>query len=187
VYKRQTDAVFNDDKQDFYVESDEPAPVNMYGKTKLQGDRFIEQIARRYYIIRISVQFGEVDKHAQFVEKMIKRIKDGQKTLTIAGDIISSPSYSLDIARRLRVIIEGSEPSGLYHVANEGKASLYDLMTEVVRCLGLQVTIQKGSFKDFPSVGMKNTYTPICSEKIEGLRPWKEAVQEYCQHLKRKD
>ncbi len=181
-----TDAVFDDSKNDFYNESDKPHPVNLYGKTKLQGDRYIEQIAKRYYIIRISVQFGEVAKQTQFVEKMLKRIEDGQKTLRIAGDIISSPSYSRDIARRLRTIIEDGEPFGLYHVANEGKASLYDLMKEVVRCLGLEVTIERGFSKDFPSVGAKNTNTPIRSEKIQGLRPWKDAVAEYCSNLKRK-
>jgi len=179
-----TDAVFDDHKNDFYVESDTPSPVNVYGQTKYEGDRFIQQIAERYYIIRLSVLFGETSKQTQFVEKMIQRIQSGQRILTIADDVIASPSYSLDVALGIKQLLNQQQPVGLYHMANEGKASLYELMKEVVQRLGLTVGIEAGSYKDFPFVGVKNTNTPIRSEKIDSLRPWREAVAAYCLNLK---
>ncbi len=178
-----TDAVFSDSSGDFYTENACPRPLNLYGLTKYGGDCFIHAIAKRYYLIRISVLFGETNKTTQFVEKMLQRIKEGEKSLSVSNDIIGSPSYSLDIARELRKIIENSLPFGLYHVANYGKASLYELMKEIVINLNLKVEVKKASYKDFPYLGIKNTYTPIKSEKISALRPWNDAVKEYCNNI----
>jgi len=175
-----TDAVFNDKKEDFCVEGDRPHPLNVYGFTKYGGDCFIQAMARNYYIFRISILFGETTKNTQFVEKMLQRVKEGQKVLKISDDIISSPTYSKDVAREVMRIIEAEYPFGTYHIANEGRASLYELMQEIVKDLGLDVKVQKCSYKDFPYLGIKNTCTPLKSEKINSLRPWQEAVKEYC-------
>lgn len=180
-----TDAVFNGKKGDFYTETDAPCPLNMYGLTKYGGDCYIQTIARKYYIFRLSIVFGEATKNTQFVEKMLERVKNGEKVLKIADDIILSPTYSKDIARKIRKVVENALPYGLYHIANEGKATLYDIMREIIENLNLDVKVEKASYKDFPSIGVKNRCTPIKSEKIEGLRPWKEAVKEYCEKIKK--
>ena len=180
-----TDAVFNDEKGDFYTESDLPQPLNIYGCTKYGGDCFVQAIAKRYYLFRIAILFGEAAKNTQFVEKMLQKIKEGQKVLKISADIISSPTYSKDVAREIKKILENSSEFGLYHVANEGKASLYDLMKEITESLNLDVRVEKASYKDFPFFGIKNTYTPLRSEKITPLRHWKEAINEYCDSIKK--
>lgn len=180
-----TDAVFNDVKGNFYTESDAPSPINIYGFTKHGGDCFIQELAKKFYIFRIPVLFGETKKKNQFVEKMISRVIDGQKALKISDDIVSSPSYSIDIAREAKRIINESLPYGVYHISNQGKASLYELMREIVNCLNLDVKVERASYKDFPFYGKKNTNTPIKSEKIKSLRPWREAVREYCSGLEK--
>lgn len=181
-----TDAVFNDRKSGFYGESDPPCPLNIYGFTKFGGDCFVRSIARSYYIFRISVLFGETQKDTQFVEKMLNRAIEGNKVLRVASDIISSPTYSRDVAGEIRSILDSGKKSGIYHLANKGKASLYDLMKEIVKGLGLNVKVEAASYKDFPYLGIKNTCTPLKSEKLEFLRPWKEAVKEYCRRIKEK-
>lgn len=178
-----TDAVFNNVKRDFYIEKDCPCPLNMYGLTKYGGDCFIQAIAKRYYIFRISVLFGETTKNTQFVEKMLQKIKEGQKVLNISADIVGSPTYSEDIARQIEKVLDELPQFGLYHIANEGKASLYELMNEITENLNLDVKIVKASYKDFPLLGIKNTYTPIKSEKMAPLRPWQDAAKEYCINL----
>jgi dTDP-4-dehydrorhamnose reductase len=175
-----TDAVFNDEKRDFYTESDNPEPLNIYGFTKYMGDCFVRNTAEKYYLFRISVLFGETVRNTQFVEKMLERVKDGCGALRISDDIVLSPTYSMDVAREAKRILEEGLLFGLYHIANEGKASLYDLMKEISENLKLRARIEKASYKDFPFVGRKNTFTPIRSEKIKPLRPWKNAVKEYC-------
>lgn len=178
-----TDAVFNNEKGDFYTEKDCPHPLNMYGVTKYGGDCFIQAIAKRYYIFRIPVLFGETIKSTQFVEKMLQKVNEGQRVLKISDDIISSPTYSKDVAREVCRILYASYQFGLYHVANEGKASLYDLMKEIIENLNFDVRVEKASYKEFPFLGIKNTFTPIKSEKITPLRHWREAVKEYCANL----
>ena len=159
-----TDAVFADRTSGYYVESDSPRPCNSYGFTKAGADSFVQSIARRYYLVRIALQFGETKKGNQFVEKMLQRVKEGRKVLDVSADIVSSPSYSKDVARRLRGLIEEEAPFGLYHLANDGQASLFDLMQAVVLALSLPVEVRKASYKDFPSLGTRNTFTPIQSE-----------------------
>lgn len=181
-----TDAVFNGAKGDFYIESDIPQPLNVYGLTKYGGDCFIQAIAKNYYVFRISVLFGGTIKITQFVEKMLEKIKQGSSILRISNDIILSPTYSKDVAKEIKRILEASLPFGLYHIANEGKASLYDLMKEIVENLNLDIKVDKASYKDFPFLGIKNTFTPIKSEKIDSLRPWQEAIKEYCIEIKDK-
>ncbi|MDP2168194.1 MAG: NAD(P)-dependent oxidoreductase [Thermodesulfovibrionales bacterium] len=178
-----TDAVFNDSKGDFCTEGDTPCPLNVYGATKYAGDCFIQALAGRFYIFRVSVLFGKTPKDNQFVEKMLQKAREGQKTLRISGDIISSPTYSKDVAAEVKRIVEAPMPHGVYHIANEGKASLYELMKEITETLGLDVKVEKASYRDFPYVGIKNTNTPLKSIKINALRPWKEAVREYCREI----
>jgi dTDP-4-dehydrorhamnose reductase len=179
-----TDAVFNDEKRDFYNELDCPMPVNIYGLTKYGADCFIQNISKKYYIFRVSVLFGETNKKTQFVEKMLEKTNEGEKILKISNDIILTPTYAKDVAREIKRLIEDSYPFGLYHIANEGVGSLCDLMTEIVENLELNVKVEAASYKDFPFIGIKNTFTPIKSEKINSLRPWKKAVKEYCANLK---
>jgi len=178
-----TDAVFNDEKRDVYVESDLPNPVNHYGMTKYAGDRFVEAVSMGYYILRIPVLFGPSGTTGQFVEKMLDRMRESSDSIRVSNDIISSPTYSFDVAKVALELIDQNQPFGLYHVANQGVASLYDLMSEIASELKLKGGIEKASFHDFPFVGKKNTYTPLASEKHDSLRPWKEAVSDYCRKL----
>lgn len=178
-----TDAVFSDRNSGHYLEEDCPRPINVYGITKHAGDCLVQAETGRHYLIRISLLFGESAKDGQFVEKMISRVRQGQKRLDIAADIVCSPSYSRDIASRVRELVAEEAPSGLYHVANDGQASLFELMREIVSCLRLEVELRPASHRDFPSVGRKNTWSVLRSQKIRPLRPWQEAVREYCAAL----
>jgi len=156
----------------------------MYGLTKFGGDSLIQSIASQHYVFRLPVLFGPSSKKNQFVEKMLERIQSGQKTLKVSSDIISSPSYSYDIAQEACRIIETLMPFGLYHLTNQGQGSLYDLMEEIISRLKINVNLESASFKDFPHVGRKNICTPMKSIRIKSLRPWREAVKAYCDEMK---
>jgi len=178
-----TDAVFDDSKGDFYLEGDQPKPLNIYGLTKYEGDRFVQAIADRYFLVRTSILFGQAARQSQFVERMLARAVAGNAPLRVADDIVLSPSHAEDIALEVRRMLEGACPFGLYHVVNEGKATLYELMAEIVAGLELDVPLERASHRDFPAVGAKNTHTPLASEKILPLRPWREAVKAYCEKM----
>jgi len=182
-----SDAVFSGTGNDWYRESSIASPVNMYGFTKYGGDCFVAAIAKRYYIARISVQFGSTPGKAQFVEKMLEQVQQGTNRLKVSDDIVASPSYNRDVAERIKKLIDSQSPFGLYHIANEGKASLYELISELVRIIGSDIVVEPVPHRTFPSRSLKNIHTPICSEKIAPLRPWKDALMAYCLELQAKD
>ncbi len=174
-----TDAVFSGRLGRPLSEDDEPDPVNAYGAGKYAGDVLIRDAAPRHYVFRLPVLFGENPKSSQFIEKLIKRARAGERRFRVARDVVNSPSYSLDIARTLARALEEEWAYGLYHVANGGRASLHELITEVMAELDLEVAVEPVACKIFPSKGTRNTFTPMRSVKIEPLRPWKEALGEY--------
>lgn len=177
-----TDAVFADSHEGWCTEYDIPAPLNMYGVTKYGGDCLVSSGCRSHYICRIPLLFGESRRDGQFVEKMLVSLRSGGK-IRVAADIVSSPSYSSDIAVRIRTLLQDAAGFGTYHLANEGRASLYELMVEIAGRLAPEAMVEKGSYQDFPHVGRKNLCTPLRSARIAGLRPWREAVGEYCRTL----
>ncbi|MDD5583872.1 MAG: sugar nucleotide-binding protein, partial [Candidatus Omnitrophica bacterium] len=178
-----TDVVFCDRKRGCYTEEDFPQPVHMYGLTKYGGECFIKAISGRFYIVRMPMLFGQTEKNTQFIEKMFLKIKQGSKTLKVATDVVCSPTYSVDAARELKRIIKRKLPFGVYHIANKGSASLYELMAQVIKNLKLKVKIEKASYRDFSASSLKNTHTLIRSKKLAALRPWKQALKEYCDKM----
>lgn len=179
-----TDAVFSDaEPGQILTEASPPQPLNLYGLTKLGGERMVQTLAPHAYIFRVALLFGPTSKKHQFVEKMLARVQAGHTTLRIADDIFFSPSYSQDLADHMRRMTDEEAPFGLYHLTNQGQASLYDLMREICAHLAQPVTLEPTSHRTFPSLGVKNTRIPTGSHKIKALRPWQEAVRAYVQTL----
>ena len=173
-----SDAVFADNFNKSYNESDPPSPINIYGYSKYCGDLFVKNIAERYYIIRIPLIFGFSYKKSQFFEKMVEKIICNID-IKIADDIFTTPTYSNDVAKELFKIILNKEEYGLYHVNNSGEVSLYGLIYKYIEIKNISAKISKSSYKDFKHIGRKNTKTILTSKKISRMRNWKLALNEY--------
>ena len=178
-----TDAVFDGARAaGAYAESDPASPINTYGVTKFGGDCYVRSEAGNCCIFRLSMLAGDSRGRGQFVERMIARARAGE-ALRIADDIVCSPSYVADVVEAVvRLVGAGLEP-GLYHLANGGQASLYELIREITDCLGLAVPVQPMPHLSFPFPARKNPYTPLRSEKLQPLRDWREAIRAYCATL----
>jgi len=180
-----TDAVFPDCQPgSAHTESSLPAPLNAYALTKYGADCLLPALSRRAYVLRLSVQFGLRPTAAQFVERMLERALDGAPLLRVAKDVVCSPSYSLDVAGRIRLLLEQNAPAGLYHVANHGQASLYELVKAAVGLLGLPTMVEPVPSSTFPAAGLRSLRTPLASEKLAPLRPWQDALAEFCREFK---
>lgn len=175
-----SETVFSGVKGDYLTEEDQPDPINAYGVSKYMSELVVRDLLPDHYIFRLPVLFGESRKRVHLVERMIDRIREGETHLRMADDIVTSPTYSQDAAEAIFSAVSGGAPFGLYHVCNSGKASLFDLMSETVRILGLDAVVEAASFEEFPSQGNKNTITPLRQTKLPELRSWKEALAEYC-------
>lgn len=178
-----TDAVFDDEKQDYFSENDIPSPLHLYGVTKYGGECLVRSGCDQHYIFRVPLLFGLCGKRTQFVEKMLELLYGGQKNIRVSTNLISSPTYSYDVATHVRQMLLNEVPFGTYHLANEGKVSLYELMAEIVTVLNIDATVERASFMDFPFMGRKNMFTPLTSVKTKNLRPWQEALRDYCSSL----
>ncbi len=176
-----SDAVFADlEGPGPYTESSAPRPLNVYGLSKLGADCLVAALAPRHYICRIPILFGPPGRKLQFVEKMIALARQGAGELRISADVEFSPSYSRDVARALRELVESGRPHGLYHLANQGRISLLELMQEIMDRLGLSPRLVPVLQQSFPSRAVRCRRAPLGSEKLEPLRPWREAVADYC-------
>jgi dTDP-4-dehydrorhamnose reductase len=178
-----TDSVFSGAKGGPpYVESDRPDPVNVYGLTKCGGDFAVLDGCERHYVVRVGVLFGPSPKPNQVFEKMMEAARAGQSLFRLSNDIVTSPSYSLDVAAEVAGWLERPRPYGLYHVVNQGQASIHDFIGRGFDLLGLRPRVEAVSYRDLGGIGRRNTLTPMASDHVS-LRPWDLALQDYCRSM----
>lgn len=103
-------------------------PLNVYGKTKLEGELAVEELLKKYFIVRIAWVFGMNGNN--FIKTMLK-IGKSHDTLAVVDDQIGTPTYTYDLARLLVDMIE-TDKYGYYHATNEGGyISWYDFAKEI--------------------------------------------------------
>ncbi len=127
-----TDYVFDGTKGEPYTEEDEPNPINIYGETKLAGEKAVQEIGGAYLIFRTSWVYSL--RRSCFVTKVLQWARE-QETLHIVDDQISSPTWSRTLAEATaQIIAQGrgkpvehiQENKGLYHLAGGGSCSRYE-------------------------------------------------------------
>lgn len=175
-----TDYVFDGTKDGEYTESDIENPINVYGKTKLDGENYVKEILNKYYIVRISWVFGENGNN--FINTMLRLSKE-HKELNIIDDQIGSPTYTKDLAPLLVDMLE-SDRYGLYHVTNEGFCSWYEFAKEIFKLKNIDIKVNPISTKDYPTKARRPLNSKMSKQKLidKGfipLRNWKEALNEY--------
>lgn len=126
-----TDYVFNGQGETPWdADCHDYAPLNIYGKTKLEGELEVANMLDKYFVVRIAWVFGENGKN--FIKTMLN-IGKKLDTLKVVSDQIGTPTYTFDLARLLVDIIE-TEKYGYYHATNEGGyISWYDFAKEIFR------------------------------------------------------
>lgn len=106
------------------------SPLNVYGRTKLEGELAVSELLEKYFIVRIAWVFGKNGKN--FIRTMLNLGKTHDR-LTVVNDQIGTPTYTYDLARLLVDMIE-TEKYGYYHATNEGGyISWYDFAVEIFR------------------------------------------------------
>ncbi len=174
-----TDYVFDGEKDSPYNEFDIPNPINIYGKSKLEGEYFVERFSKRYTIVRTSWLYGDGNN---FVRKIVERAKK-ENIVRVVDDQFGSPTYTYDVARALLSIAKG-DFYGLYHCANRGVVSRFEEARFIVETLGLNAEVIPVKSKDFPTLAKRPRYTPLENYllELEGIfymRDWRSAMEEF--------
>ncbi len=179
-----TDYVF-DGSQEFFIEQDVPNPLNEYGASKLAGEELVQASEVKYYLIRTSTVFGisQSSQKMNFVDKMISMAKAG-KALKVVNDQIMCPTYSLDLALKIKELVDKSAPFGLYHITNQGSCSWYDLAKKSLELMNINAKIEPIVSEDSGSKvkrPKKSILKNLALENI-GLKPmpiWQDALSRY--------
>ncbi len=162
-----------------YTVSDEPHPINVYGRTKLQGEHAVIEANPRHFIVRTAWVYG-VDKPS-FLASVPVNLRAGRAVQAIT-DSFSTTTYVKDLAAQIRELILREE-YGLYHVVNSGVSSYYEFAKETARLLSLDEgevdrLIVKVSEADMKRPARRPRWTPLANT-LEPMRDWKEALASY--------
>ncbi|MDP2683961.1 MAG: dTDP-4-dehydrorhamnose reductase [bacterium] len=177
-----TDYVFDGDNKDGYKEDDPKDPQSVYAKSKSMGEVEVIKNCKKFYIIRLSKLFGSpaisVNAKKSFVDTMLNLAKE-KSELNVVDEELSSPTYSSDLARQTKKIIESKMPYGIYHVTNSGACTWYEFANEIFAIKGIDVKINSvpGSF--YPRPAKRPMYSILLNTKLDKLRSWQEALKDY--------
>jgi dTDP-4-dehydrorhamnose reductase len=175
-----TDYVFNGQSDRTYPEHDAADPINVYGRSKLAGELFVQSLSSRHFIVRTSWLFG---KHgSNFVKTMIKLAREHRK-LQVVDDQLGSPTYAADLASFLSMLIE-TEKFGIYHVSNSGSCSWYEFAKEIFLQAGITAELMPCTTEQFlrPAARPKNSvmdHTAMRSNGFTMLPPWQDALSRF--------
>ena len=179
-----TAGVFWGDKPEPYTEFDEPGPANVYGHSKLAGERAVTALCSRSYTVRAGWMVGGGTLDRKFVGKIAEQLRGGATQLRAVDDKLGSPTYAPDLLRLIRRIV-ATGCHGLYHGVNKGACTRHDVAVELRSILERpDVGIEPVSSAHFPlpaprarSEAMRNFKVGLLG--IEDSRPWQDALREY--------
>jgi dTDP-4-dehydrorhamnose reductase len=176
-----TDYVFDGNKREPYLESDSPHPLNVYGRSKLQGEQYVQAWAKKTLIIRAQWLYGRYGKN--FVTSILRQANE-KKVLSIVDDQIGSPTYTVDLAKAISVLIQ-FDARGIFHVANSDLCTWYAFGQTVLKLSGMdKVRVIPISSKELGRPALRPSYSVFNCQKLKretglALRPWSEAVRDY--------
>jgi len=191
-----TDYVFAGDKDTPYLETDMPGPVNVYGQSKLAGERAVAETNPKHLILRTSWLYSPWGHN--FLKTML-RLGAERDELTIVNDQTAAPTYAVDLAVAIIALITEiscKAPEavewGTYHLTNAGIATWYEFAVEIFQSANrhgvkspklLPITTD-----DYSRPAKRPAYTVLDNSRIEKafcirLRPWTEAVADCVDEL----
>lgn len=185
-----TDYVFKGDKCTPCREDWHTDPLGVYGKTKLAGEKAIEESGCKFIIIRTAWLYSSFGKN--FVKTMLQ-LTSTKDHLNVVFDQVGTPTYAGDLANVIFHIIETnqSDRQGIYHFSNEGVCSWYDFAKEICTLAGNTCDIQPCHSNEFPSKVKRPHFSVLDKSKIKDtfdikIPYWKDSLTGCIQLLKEK-
>lgn len=180
-----TDYVFDGAKPAPYVESDQPAPINVYGASKLAGEHLVRQAAPEWLIVRVASLFGKTGargKGGNFIETILAKARKGE-ALKVVDDIQISPTYARDAARVIEQLL-AADAKGIVHAANGGSCSWFEFAKTAVELCQLSAPIQAVPSSRFPTPARRALNSALASTRLRpefhiAMPHWRDALRAY--------
>jgi len=186
-----TDYVFDGSREGAWTESDKPAPLNIYGKTKLEGERAIEAAGGRYFIFRTSWVYAA--RGTNFLRTMVRLARE-RKQLSIVNDQVGAPTSAGELARAVSEAIpqiDAAQP-GVYHMTCHGQTSWFGFAQAIFA--GLRGVVPAPELipiatEQYPTPAQRPRNSVLDCGKLEramGIRllPWQEALATVIEELR---
>ena len=180
-----TDYVFDGEARRPYTEEDPVSPRTEYGRGKLEGERRVGDAMPGALVVRTSWVFGP---GRNFIATMLgaadrRRAEGGEAPLRVVDDQFGSPTYAGDLASWILLLVEG-EARGLYHLANRGVATWWEVAREALDLAGFrEVPIERVGTGEFPRPAPRPAYSALGCAKADAAgvvrRGWRAALAAY--------
>ncbi len=172
-----TDYVFDGTKNEPYVESDQPAPLSAYGRTKLAGEEATAAANKRHFVVRSAGLYGIGGNN--FVETML-RLASGQSEVLVVRDQVGSPTYTWHLAYGIVRLIEGLE-FGIHHMAAAGQCSWYEFAREIFEQAKVECKVLSVSTEEFGRPAARPPFSALTSQRQHAIRlpPWQDGLSGY--------
>ncbi len=179
-----TNEVFDGAADRPYAEFDPRHPINPYGRSKLAGEWYAQNLLNRFYIVRTAWLYALDGRN--FPHRIIQ-LADERGRLRVVDDEVGSPTYVTDLAQALGRLIT-TDQYGVYHFVNQGVCSRFDMAHEILRLSRREgVTLEPTSLSEFERDSTPPPYAPLAN--VAGaaigirLRPWQQALAQFVAEL----
>lgn len=175
-----TNEVFDGRATEPYHEWAPRNPINAYGRSKLAGEWYVQNLLTRFYIVRTAWLYAPGGRN--FPHRILQ-LADEHGRLKVVADEVGNPTYVVDLARAIVALIE-THAYGIYHAVNAGAASRYDFAREILRFSGREsVPVEPLALAEFQRASTPPAYAPLANNAAAALgitfRPWQAALAEF--------
>lgn len=181
-----TDYVFGGGPPGPYAEDAPPAPVSVYGVSKLAGELLIQSAGREHVIVRSSGLYGvegSAGKGGNFVETMLRLAGEG-KPLQVVDDQVLAPTYTADLAQAIAQLIAADPPGGVYHLTNAGECSWFEFARRIFELCGRTPRLTPTTSAAYNAPARRPPYSVLRNARaaalgLAPLPPWADALRAY--------
>ena len=175
-----TDYVFDGEKPSAYVEEDKVNPINVYGASKLKGEKYIQQTLAEYFILRTSWLYSEFGHN--FFNTMLRKANEENCVLKITTEQKGTPTNANDLAEGvLQIISKEKTAYGIYHFSNEGQATWYDFAKSIFTNANHLDKVELIASNEYKTQAKRPSNSILSKEKMKNdlgfkLPTWQESL-----------
>lgn len=174
-----SDYVFNGEKKEPYIEGDPFCPESVYGETKLAGEQFVGQIAKKYFVLRTAWLYGE---GKNFINAMLRQA-EVKEEVRVVGDQVGTPTSAKELVKVIHLLL-GSEHYGVYHATCEGHCSWAQFAEKIYQLCGKTTKVTYVTSEEYASPAKRPAYSILENKKLKDnfsyfMADWQDALVEY--------
>lgn len=177
-----------DGKKQTYDDWDDPSPLGHYARSKFLGEKFVVQNIHRHIVCRAGWMMGAgPSKDKKFIQKLMKQIKDGKTELHIVDDKLGTPTYTIDFARNVALLLK-NQYWGIYNMVCNGVTSRLEVANELIRTIGkegeIKVTPVSSEYFSKEYFAKRPKSERLITKKLQMrkcniMRDWRICLREY--------